>query len=209
MKVPLPSMSSRPTAPIAGMRRRVGPPGRPGHDDDRADQHRLGRPDEDQRPERVTVADLRDADAQRPESDGGDQRDPEARRPIAGITHPRNQHDRRDRGRDPEQDERLRDSLEQDPGRDRDDGGDDTGDRRHDAHPPDCESLVQRRDADPAGDPGQDAPEEVSRRRRRLGANDRQPQSQDHPDQLRDEHHAEERCPPSEQALRRSRRSPR
>ena len=88
-----------------------------------------------------------------PIADAGDQRETEPGRAAA----PRRGRARRGRPpaigqRDPDQDERRRDALEDDPGGDRDERRDDAGDRRDDPHPPDRQPAIEGRDPDPTGD---------------------------------------------------------
>ena len=51
-----------------------------------------------------------------------------------------------------------------------------------------------------AGDTGEDAPAEVGRGGRRLAADEGEHDGEEHPHELRDEDHAEQRRPPREQA---------
>ena len=64
---------------------------------------------------------------------------PTARRVV--VADARHEDHRDDRQRDPDQDQRRRHALEDDPGGDRDERRDDARDRRHDPHPSDGEAA--------------------------------------------------------------------
>ena len=118
----------------------------------------------------------------------------------AVVGDARHEHDRDDGERDPDQHDRRRHALEEDPGRDRDQRGHDPGDRCHDTHPPDGETVVQRGDPDPAADRGQDAPDHVRGLHAGLADGDGDDGRDGHAHDLRDEDDPEDRRPPREQS---------
>ena len=83
-----------------------------------------------------------------------------ARPPPSSATRETSTHGD-DREPDPDEDERRREPSRHDAGDDRDDRGKDARDRRDDAHPADRQPAIERRDADPAEEPGDEADEQV------------------------------------------------
>ena len=164
------------------------------------DEQRLGPTDDHQWAEGVPVAELGREDAERSDRDARHEGETESGGPAPLVVgHARDQDDGEHREDDPEQDERLRQPLEDDPGRDRDQRRDDPGDGGDDAHPPDGEAAIQSGDPDPADEPGEDAPDEVGRRRGGLRTDDGKDERERHPDQLREQDDAEQRGPTGQQ----------
>ena len=168
------------------------------------------RPDDDQRPEHVAVADLGDADARTPPiASPATSARPMPGRAAALVADPRHEDDGDERQPDAGDDQRRRHALEHDPDDDRDERRQDARDRRDDAHPADGEAPVQRGDPD---------------RRRATPASDAQPRSagvgdgsprataspsaSDHPDELRDRARRRTAARGGSAGRRRSRRAP-
>ena len=95
---------------------------------------------------------------------------------------------------------RGRQALGREPDDDGDDGADHTRRRGDDAHPADREAAVERGDADDPGNAGRHRPQEVRALRHRLVAGDRHRQRRDHPHDLRQRDHAEQRRPAAQDA---------
>ena len=99
----------------------------------------------------------------------------------------------------PDDDLGRRDALEREADHDRHDGREDPGGRRDDAHAPDGQPAIERRDPDDAEDAARDGPRDVGALRQRLvpGHGDRE--RRDHADELGGEHDAEQRRAAAEQ----------
>ena len=166
---------------------------------DRADEDRLGRPDDHQRTEGVALADLGDEDAERADGHTRDEGEAESRGSDPIVANPRDQDDRRDGQPDADQDQRRGDPLQQDAGRDRDERCDDACDRGDHAHPADGQGLIQGRDPDPAGQTAKEAPDQIGRLWGGLAADDRESECDGRSNQLGEEHDAEQVCPTSQQ----------
>ena len=92
-----------------------------------------------------------------------------------------------------------RHALEQEADRDRDHGGEDAGGRGDDAHPPDGEPAVERRDPDHAEDAAGDRPGDVRALRQRLAPEHGEHERREHADELGPEHDPEQRRAAAEQ----------
>ncbi len=168
--------------------------------DQHGHHHRLQQPDDDQQPERAVAAELPDADVE--PGDG----EPRGDRPrqTRGAIRPRgrgarDEHDRRQRTDDPDHRGRHRDSLHDEPEHDRHRGREDARGGRDDAHAPHREAPVEAGDADDAADPGGDRPRDVRERRHGLAEGRRDRQRREHPGELGEADHAEQRRPAAEQ----------
>ena len=154
MNAPLPAMSRMPTPAMAGTSRRSTRQAERVTSTTATIRRACVDADHDQRTEHVAIADLGDAHAHGADADAGQQGQLQARAPGGRVADARDEDHRHDRQRDPDQDERRRDALQDDAGGDRDDGRHHAGHGRDDPHPADGQPLVERPDPDPAGDPG-------------------------------------------------------
>ena len=151
-------------ASISGRRSAAaGPPRRPGHDRAISDEGHPGRGGSTPVARRRCPPRAVDGHAEQADRRPRDQRlGPRPLRPPASSATrdtrtTADERERRSRRRPPAGGQAFEDEA----GHDRDDRREDARHRRHDPHPPDREPVVQRRDADPAEDPGDDADQRV------------------------------------------------